>query len=38
VERIAPEELERRRQEFLRQKEIAKAKRAADLGKPEAAE
>lgn len=32
VERIAPEELERRRQEFLRQKEIAHAKRAADLG------
>jgi D-proline reductase (dithiol) PrdB len=38
VERIEPQELERRRQEFLRQKEIAKAKRAADLGKPEAAE
>ncbi len=36
VERIAPEELERRRQEFLRQKEIAKVKREADLG--EAAE
>lgn len=31
VERIAPEELDRRRQEFLRQKEIAHAKRAEDL-------
>jgi D-proline reductase (dithiol) PrdB len=30
VERIAPEELERRRQEFLRQKEIAHARRAED--------
>lgn len=38
VERIAPEELERRRQEFLQQKEIAKAKRAADLGGTQAAE
>jgi len=38
VERIAPVELERRRQEFLQQKEIAKAKRAADLGGTQAAE
>jgi hypothetical protein len=30
VERIAPEELERRRAEFLRQKEIAHARRAED--------
>lgn len=38
VERIAPEELERRRLEFLRQKEIAHAKRADDLSKASAAE
>ncbi|MGI9475928.1 MAG: glycine reductase [Hyphomicrobiaceae bacterium] len=38
VEMIAPEELERRRQEFLRQKEIAHAKRAEDLKKVQAAE
>lgn len=30
VERIAPDELERRRQEFLRQKEIAKQRRVED--------
>ena len=30
VERIAPDELERRRLEFLRQKEIANARRAED--------
>ena len=38
VERIAPAELERRRQEFLRQKEIAHAKRAEDLKSTQAAE
>ena len=38
VEQIAPEELERRRQEFLRQKEIAQAKRAEDLKNAQAAE
>lgn len=38
VERIAPEELARRKAEFLQQKEIAKAKRAADLGSTQAAE
>ena len=38
VERIDPEELERRRQEFIRQKEIAKAKLAEDNRKVEAAE
>jgi hypothetical protein len=38
VEMIAPEELERRRQEFLRQKEIAHAKRAEDLKGAQAAE
>ena len=38
VDAIAPEELERRRQEFLRQKEIAHAKRAQDLKGTEAAE
>ena len=38
VEKIDPEELERRRQEFLRQKEIAHAKRAQDLSGAEAAE
>jgi hypothetical protein len=38
VEMIAPEELERRRQEFLRQKEIAHAKRAEDLKGVQAAE
>lgn len=38
VERIEPEELERRRQEFLRQKEIAQAKRAEDLKSAEPAE
>ena len=36
VERIAPEELERRRVEFLRQKEIAKARRVEDGLKVEA--
>jgi D-proline reductase (dithiol) PrdB len=38
VERIAPEELERRRQEFLQQKEIAKQRRAEDGLKVNAAE
>lgn len=38
VERIAPDELERRRQEFVRQKEIAHAKRAEDLKGVRAAE
>ncbi len=38
VEMIAPEEIERRRQEFLRQKEIAHAKRAEDLKNVQAAE
>ncbi|MFT5510493.1 MAG: D-proline reductase (dithiol) PrdB [Hyphomicrobiaceae bacterium] len=38
VEQIAPEELERRRQEFLHQKEIAQAKRAEDLKNVQAAE
>jgi len=38
VEMIAPEELERRREEFQRQKEIAHAKRAQDLKGAEAAE
>ncbi|MBU2533587.1 MAG: glycine/betaine/sarcosine/D-proline family reductase selenoprotein B [Alphaproteobacteria bacterium] len=38
VDRIAPHELERRRQEFLRQKEIAHAKRAEDLKNTQAAE
>ncbi len=38
VERIPAEELERRRQEFNRQKEIAKAKRAEDNSNVEAAE
>lgn len=38
VERIAPEELERRRLEFLRQKEIAHAKRSSDLKQAPAAE
>ena len=38
VERIAPEELERRRLEFLCQKEIAHAKRAEDLKNTQAAE
>ena len=38
VEMIAPEEIERRRQEFLRQKEIAHAKRAEDLKGQQAAE
>lgn len=38
VERIPPDELERRRQEFNRQKDIAKAKRAEDAKAAEAAE
>ena len=38
VERIPAEELERRREEFNRQKEIAKEKQAADFGRTEAAE
>ncbi|MEM8977651.1 MAG: hypothetical protein AAGD43_36840, partial [Pseudomonadota bacterium] len=38
VEQIPADELERRRQEFNRQKEIAKAKLAQDNEKVEAAE